>query len=513
MDHLWKKYFDNNHTEVLEETLKYLANNNTADYLHLTGLSLVGNGKIEEGKALLFAASTLLPSQKNWFANASVTLLAHDAQAALQFATSGIVYHPSEPELYFHQGNAFVALRRFTEGLAAFDQSLTMANSFDVLLNKGNCLRKMERQAEALVCYEEILVSVPDNKPAMLGKAVCMVDQGRILEAEPFFEKILDMPEAAFLYGVIKLSKGQMKTGWHHYNQRWNCGFASTDRALYKKPIPEHLEEIKDKTILLVHEQGFGDTLQFIRFLPMLKQHVKRVIVVVPKNLIRLLQRIDPTVEFIPGRPTEDVYDYEIPMLNQPSLLGIDLTNIPNKPYLSAQSIYLPSPRLRVGLCWAGGNATPNVNARRSMHLKQFLPLKDLDVDFHSLQLGDADNQRLECNWNMKVPLKANFDYMDTANVVNSLDLIITVDTSVAHLSAGLGKPTWILSRHDACWRWLLDRSDSPWYPTVRLYRQPPPQPGATFSKDWPSVVKKIHTDLSHRTKNNRPQTLFINDL
>jgi tetratricopeptide (TPR) repeat protein len=510
LDHLWQKYFDSDYTTVLDETLKYMASSHTADYLHLTGLSLIGQKKIDEGRALLLAASTLMPSQVSWFSNAAVTLLTHDPESSLQFSISGIAYHPDNSELYFHQGNALTALRKFDEGLVSFDKSLSIAYSLDVLLNKGNCYRKMERQNDAIPCYEEILRADPDNRSALLGKAVCFVDQGRIAEAEPLFEKILDIPEAAFLYGVINLAKGNFKTGWKYYDQRWHCGFAQADYALYKKPFPENLSQIKGKTVLLVHEQGYGDTLQFIRFLPMLKQHAKRVIVVIPKTLIRLLQRMDNTVEFIHGRPSEDLYDYEIPMMNQASLFGINATNIPSKPYLTSPIIYLPYEKLRVGLCWAGGNATPNVNARRSMKLKQFLPLKDIkNVEFFSLQLGGPEAELDEIDWLMHRPLKKGFDYLDTANVISGLDLVIAVDTSVAHLAAAMGKPTWILSRHDACWRWLHDRSDSPWYPTVKLYRQPPPPPGQTFSKDWDTIVQAVTHDLSQRVKQTKRQNIF----
>ena len=495
MDKLWNYYFDGKHTEVLAESLKYLANNHVADHLHITGLSLVSTGKVKEGKVMLLAASTLLPEQKHWFSNTSVALLDHDPEAALQVAETGLTFHPNSSELYFNKGNALNALKRADVALEAFDKSLSIEYRLDALLNKGNSLRRLERQLEALNCYDEILKQQPENKAAKLGKAVCLTDRGQVLAAEPLFKTILDVPEAAFLYGIIRLTKGDLKTGWHYYNQRWNCGFAKADADLYRKPIPKTLEEIKGKTVLLVHEQGNGDSLQFIRFLPMLRKHVKTVIVVVPQQLIRLFKRAYPDVDFINGRPA-DGYDYEIPMLNQPSLLDITLSNIPNRPYLSSEYLYLRHGRTRVGLCWAGGNATPNVNARRSMRLEHFLPLADLEADFVSLQLGDPAKELTDVEWKIEQPLKNSFDYLDTANVINTLDLVITVDTSVAHLAAAMGKPTWILSRYDACWRWLENREDSPWYPSVRIFRQPPPVNGDTFSRDWPSVIQKIKENL-----------------
>jgi hypothetical protein len=268
--------------------------------------------------------------------------------------------------------------------------------------------------------------------------------------------------------------------------------------------------------VLLLHEQGFGDTLQFIRYAALTPPLAGSVTALVPKPLLRLasvalephnIPVVTTRAEVLGG------HDLEVPFLDLPFHLG---TATPEEvpatlPYFRvpasvADERRLPPPNpekpLRVGLCWAG-QARPDpdlkaTDARRSMHIDALAPLADVPgVEFVSLQMGDPAQQLADSPTWSKVgvltPLKTGFDFLDTAAIIDQLDLVISVDTSVCHLAGGLNKPIWVLSRYDICWRWLRGRTDSPWYPEVlRLFIQPTPG-------DWTSVVAQVRDALAER--------------
>jgi tetratricopeptide (TPR) repeat protein len=509
MEELWQKYSEGKYGEVIQLGLKQMADNRLADIMHLVGLSLVHEQKLVGARSLLTTASILVP-QPEWFCNACVVLLEADPEASLKFAIDGLSKHSNNPELLKHKGNALLCLgdkTRLREAIDCFDQHLATTNSVDVILSKANCYLDLADPLTALACYEEVLQNDPASIIAALGKGRALMDMGNA-EAEIWLEKGLGLiPEYDVLYGMLKLGQGDYDTGWKYYQRRWDCKsnfFKSFTRI---KPFPNSLEEIKGKTVLITGEQGMGDRIQFIRFLPLLEQHAK-VIVLAHPSLERLFKHMYPTTIIVTERPSEDAYDYEIGMMDQPFLLGTTLETIPSEPYVhfpngvsypSADMFdYKTRKSLRVGICWAGQNNTEfsEIDARRSIDLHWMLPLLDEGASFVSLQIG----QHVE---EMENPIFDFFDYMDTAGVISELDLVITVDTSVAHLAAAMGKPVWLLSRHAGCWRWLQDRSDSPWYPTLRIYRQPPPASGEAFSTDWASVVEQVRADLEQLIESN----------
>jgi hypothetical protein len=265
------------------------------------------------------------------------------------------------------------------------------------------------------------------------------------------------------------------------------------------------------KTILLQGEQGYGDTIQFCRFAPLVTQLGARVVLEAPRALAPLLGSLKGVSQVVvQGEPLPH-FDMFCPMLSLPLALKTTLSSIPAQvPYLTVgddrrrlwQDRLGVRQRPRIGLVWSGGYrpARPelwSVNERRNIPLAKFAPLQGLDADFYCLQMGEpAESEFAELvarGW--QGPRIGNLpgavgDFADSAAIIEQLDLVISVDTAAAHLAGALAKPVWILNRYDACWRWLLDRDDSPWYPTARLYRQG--QPG-----DWDSVMYKVARDLA----------------
>jgi hypothetical protein len=259
---------------------------------------------------------------------------------------------------------------------------------------------------------------------------------------------------------------------------------------------------------LLFEEQGLGDTIQFCRYVPLVAQRGARVILEVPPQLTRLAASLSGVAQVVETGHPLPAFDLHCPLLSLPLAFKTELATIPAAiPYLKAdpdqskawQDRLGAKTKSRVGLVWSGGirsNQPVSVNQRRNIPLAKFAALKHPGVDFYSLQKGQPGESELtdlkRSQWsgpNILDFTGALKDFADTAAFIDNLDLVITVDTAAAHLAGALGKPVWILNRFDTDWRWLLDRADSPWYPTAKIYRQ-------DTAGDWDSVLQRVKTDL-----------------
>ena len=265
------------------------------------------------------------------------------------------------------------------------------------------------------------------------------------------------------------------------------------------------------KTILLHCEQGLGDSLQFCRYTTLVARLGARVVLEVPPALRNLFAALDGVAELVVLGDPLPHFDCHCPLMSLPLAFGTTLTTIPaDAPYLRADAAKVlrwrqrlgERRRPRVGLVWSGGFRPDQpelwaVNSRRNVPLSMLASLAGLALDFYSLQKGqpaEAELARLTASgWDGPhiADVSAELgDFSDTAALIEALDLVVSVDTSTAHLTGALGKPVWILNRFDTCWRWLLDRTDSPWYPTARLYRQP-------TAGDWGAVLAQVRADLA----------------
>jgi hypothetical protein len=257
--------------------------------------------------------------------------------------------------------------------------------------------------------------------------------------------------------------------------------------------------------VLVWHEEGFGDTLQFARYLPLLSQLGAEVTASVPAPLVRLLRGMQGVAVIQADDGSPPPHDFQCPFFSLPRAFGTTTGNVPKEPYLAADpalaaawAARLPQDGLRVGLVWAG-QARPwlhrvnSVDRRRSVDLAAFAPLAAVpDVRFVSLQAGTAAAQGQDPPPGMELtdPMESVGDFADTAAIIANLDMVVSVDTSVAHLAGAMGKPVFLLDRYDNCWRWLHGRTDSPWYPTMTIFRQP--KPG-----DWGTVMHRAAAALA----------------
>ena len=298
-----------------------------------------------------------------------------------------------------------------------------------------------------------------------------------------------------------KLLVGQYKEGWNDYEWRWE-----TEEFPSKRPDVNALlwrgEELRGRRLLVFSEQGLGDVIQFVRYLPLLLEREANVTFLTSAKVIRLLRPLTAKIAVI-SATKETTYDFQCALMSLPYRFNTDLSSIPNKvPYLAAEEELVARWKARigghgfkVGIAWQG-NPRASIDQGKSIPVAEFVPLSGLPgVRLISLQKHDGLDQLALLQPDSKIEtLGDDFDneldaFVDTAAVMESLDLIITSDTSIAHLAGALGRPTWVALKHVPDWRWMLDRDDSPWYPTMRLFRQ-------SARDDWRSVFAAIEQEL-----------------
>ncbi len=391
-------------------------------------------------------------------------------------------------------GDVEGALVSYRRAIRLRDTGVDAARIFSDLSSGLACLGRFD---EAHANAVRAIGLDPDCAEAQNNAGHALLNLDRSADAVAFYDAALavraDYPTARFGRAVALLKSGDFARGWPEYEWRWrDC---QTPRADLAAP-PWTGEALHGRTILLHAEQGFGDTLQFVRFAPAVAARGGRVVLEVPGPLVRLLRGVDGVAGVVRCGDPLPAFDLHCPMASLPLRLGLSIDRIPAAPYLAGPAAAGPVDApggLTVGLVWAGdprpGVLRSNlIDRRRSTTPATLAPLLDLaGVRFVSFQLGAVPGE-LERH-GLADAVADVADFADTAARLAGIDLLITVDTAMAHLAGGLGLPVWMLSRHDGCWRWLERRADTPWYPTMRIFRQSAPG-------DWDAVVAEVRTAL-----------------
>jgi tetratricopeptide (TPR) repeat protein len=376
----------------------------------------------------------------------------------------------------------------------------------------GIALKEQEKFAEAIACFEKALQLDPDFAEAYYNLGNSLRDLGRCIEAICNFKKAIslkpDYAQAHWNLSLAFLLNGNYTEGWKGYKWRRNADLkVLTDYHCTGKPRWDG-SSFKSRRLLVHYEQGLGDNIQFVRYLPMIKARGGTVIFETLKPLINLLQGfegIDVLVEFAPNKKLPLEYDFYTSLLDLPFIFETTVETIPSRiPYIKADPAKsrhwrdkLTGPELKVGIVWAGSSEHGN-DRYRSCSLKNFAPLGKIEgIRLFSLQKGAAARQMDEYAEIVSVTnVSKHFkDFTDTAAAIDNLNLIISVDTSVLHLSGAMGKPTWALLPYAPEWRWMLNRKDSPWYPSMRLFRQ-------SNWNDWDSVFRSVIEELKMMVSN-----------
>ncbi len=473
-------------------------------------------GRLDEAIAGYDRAIAINPDFVDAHNNRGVALadLKRHAEAIASF-NRALAPNPGYADAHRNRAYALHAWKRLDEGLASIDRAIALASDSAESFNiRGNILEDLGRCEEALASYERTILLKPDYAEAHYNRGVVLRALRRFDEAVAAYDAAIglvpDYADALWNKGLILLAAGRFAEGWPLYEARKKKE-DPVARWSYPQPSWTGAEDLAGKTVFLRWEQGFGDVIQFCRYAGMVAARGARVTMSVPDPLTRLLTRLDPRIEIMGGDRKPLAFDYYCALVSLPLAFGTTLETIPSAPaYLtadpklkahwagrlsSADSRTTSKPR--IGLAWSGRTTHPN-DRNRSLELSRLEPLLEFDAEWICLQneLRDADAASLERLGRVAYFGKELKDFADTAALIEQLDLVISIDTSVAHLAGALGKPVWILLPYIADWRWLNDRSDSPWYPSARLFRQP-------GIGDWPSVIGQARDELVQRFAEN----------
>lgn len=474
----------------------------------LSGLINLQSGKIPAACELLAKAARARPKEADVLLNYGTALaMSGDATQALSVFDEALTINPGHAGVHVNRANVLVRINQVEEAVSALDaaRSIDPANP-QIPNNRANALSLLGRFDEALQGYADALRIAPGYLEAWVNRGNTLLLLRRDREAIADYERAVtlraDAADAHYGLSFASLRLGDLGRGFREYEWRWR----RTELASYRRDLgrPMWLGEssIEGKTLLIHAEQGYGDTIHFVRYVSALARSGARVVLEVQPAL-KPLFRDAPGISLIGRGEPLPAFDLHCPLLSLPLALGVTLES------LSAPGPYITTPqervaewrdripregRLKVGVAWSGSKTFRN-DRHRSMALTAFAPIFDMPGVIFVVLNPDLppEDVKLLSSYPSVIPLAVQFrDFADTAAVISELDLVISTDTSVPHLAGALGKEVWILLGFAPDWRWFLDRDDSPWYASARLFRQP-------AIGDWGSVIEKIRSQLSHR--------------
>ncbi|HSZ57305.1 MAG TPA: tetratricopeptide repeat protein, partial [Tepidisphaeraceae bacterium] len=483
------------------------AHNDLANCLYL-------KGRFHEAIAEYERTIALRPDYFHSHNNLSISL--HEVgrlDEAVAAVRRAIELNPNFPEAYYNLGRVLLAQRKFDQSAAACEQALKLRPGYvEARNNLAIALEASGSLDRAIAEYRTVLAARPDYLDAKMNYGVALKNSGRVDEAIATYREILQaspgFEETRWNLGIALLLKGDFTNGWREYESR-----RKIKRIVAVRDFPQPLwagEPLGGRRILLHAEQGLGDAIQFIRYMPRVRQAGGHVVVLCYQPLRRLFANQLGIDQLITDGQPLPAFDVHCPLLSLPGIMQTTLDTIPaDVPYLTCDPDLAESWRsrlsahqagLRVGLVWAGNPAHAR-DHDRSLPLTAFAPLAGVkNVRFFSLQKGDRGVEARTPPPGMDlIDFTGELnDFADTAALISNLDLIVAADTAVAHLAGALGKPVWLLRPFAPDWRWMLDRADCPWYPTMRLFRQ-------RRWGDWSEPIEQIAAALTaERQKHSR---------
>ena len=473
------------------------------------GMALFELERVEEALASLEKAIALAPDYFAAFNKCGVVLQKLGrADEAFANYSKAIALNPEFAEGYYNRALLLQALGRAAEAADDYGRALNLQPDFpDARNNRANALKELGRFEEALANYDAAIAAAPDFSDAYYNRGVLLFEFKRPLEALASYERALalkpDFPEARFSRGVCLLALGRMPEGWSDYECRWQLKNYTSPIAVVDAPRWSG-EALNGRSVLVYAEQGLGDTIQFARFLPQLAEQGAEVSFLVPEKLERLLAGLSGGIRVLSSFPPVQRFDFQCPVMSLPERLKTSPTSIPAPARLSVDPKRLDKWRdrlgrsgFKVGIAWQGAlwhGASAVVG--RSIPLAAFETLGQISgVRLISLQRGYGVEQLATLPRGMAVEtLGEDFDsgsdaFVDTIAVMEHLDLVISCDTSLAHVAGSRGRPVWIGLKHVPEWRWQLAGSGCLWYPSARLFRQ-------KTRGDWHGLMADMAAEL-----------------
>lgn len=488
-----------------------------------------------------------------WFNRGNALIDLQRAGEAVDSYRRAAALNPGAVEVHFNLGTALLGMACAEEAIVAFDRAIALhPEAFDAQVNKGNALRQLGRHGEAVAVYARAVALRPAAAEAYNNMAAALLDLGRTAEALSCFAQAVERaPEVALFHlglagglrksgqlaaalasfdralelepdnieartgrSLCRLLHGELPAGFAEYEWRWRSEDLAASAPAFPQPLWLGGPSLAGRRILLRWEQGLGDTIQFCRYARLLGERGAHVILVVQPPLLQLLTRLEGSGELLAEGQPLPPFDYHCPLLSLPLACGTDLANVPTAPRyihpdagrLAVWRQKLGRPQApRIGLAWSGRPEHKN-DANRSLALADLLTALPDGLELVVLQkdIRPADRAVLDAHPEIRLFAGELGDFADTAALCEEMDLVISVDTSIAHLAGALGRPLWLLLPYVPDWRWLMERSDSPWYPTARLFRQP-------VVGDWQTVLADLRRHLQDIVRQGFRQALAGN--
>jgi len=458
----------------LKQALRLQSNN--PHVLRLLGVIAAQRRQYSDALKFLNNSLKVLPKNALALSNlGNVFLDLKEYSNALDAYDKSIKIDPKYEEAWSNKGNVLYELKRFEEAIAHHDKALSLNSEYaEGWSNKGNVLHELKRLDEAIAHHDKALSLRPEYQDAYWNKSLCLLLQGNFENGLPIYES------------------------------RWDSKIVSEigGKRIFDEPTWLGVEPLQGKTILLYGEQGLGDFIQFCRYTKLVSDLGANVILEVPEALASLMENVEGVSQLVVKGAKLPFFDYQCPLLSLPLAFNTTISRIPAYPHyltshpnkVSEWKSKLGEKRTkRIGLVWSSMSSF-KLDSKRSLMLKDFvkaLPVDGFEYICLQKELKECDKEFFEAYGNIRFCGGELESFADTAALIENLDLVISTCTSIPHLSAALGKETWVLLSHVPDWRWLLDRSDSPWYPSVKLFRQP-------AIGDWDSVFDNVKFDLSH---------------
>jgi tetratricopeptide (TPR) repeat protein len=486
---------------------------------HVGALSNLGNAlrkldRLEEAELSLRRALDLEPSLTVALHNLGCVLYSQNRyQESVTVLRQAIGVDPNLADVYNDLGISLHRLGQLPESIAVYRRGLELNPQWpEALSNLGAALTDLGQLDEAVSRLEQAVALKPELVSAHLSLGNALKDQGRLEQAIACYDRVLDMPATRDLAAahwnraLAMLLQGDLARGWREYEWRWQWKEFKTKARDFPQARWQG-EDLAGRTILITSEQGLGDMIQFVRYVPMVAQRGGRVLLECERGLMRLVRGVAGVERLVRVGEAPADFDLHCPLMSLPLAFSTTLETIPNQsPYLRAdvqlvekwrQRMAGDDSRMKVGLVWAGNPAHRHDHLRSLPSLELLKPLASAKgMKFYSLQKGVAAEEVRKSSFGLELVdwSKDLSDFAETAALIANLDLVIAPDTAIAHLAGAMGKRVWTMLPFSSEWRWLLQREDSPWYPTMRLFRQDRP-------RGWSGVVDRLSHALEHRVQ------------
>jgi Tfp pilus assembly protein PilF len=439
------------------------------------------------------------------YAKATAAMASGNFAQALPLYDQAIALSPTHAEAHYKRANALRLLGRPHEAIAAYDEAIRHKPDYAyAYCNRGTVQRALGLLDAAAASFDQAITLAPSDAVAHSNRALLMQDSFRWDEAIASYNSAIainpEHADAQYNRGLLSLFLADFATGWPGFEWRWSHAERLKIGQVrnFSQPLWLGDEPLAGKRLLIHNEQGLGDTIQFSRYATLCAAQGATVILEAQKSLLGVLETLKGPTELIARDSPLPSFDYHCPIMSLPLAFNTTLDTIPAAPgYLRAdanliarwETLLGEKTRPRVGLVWSG-NSNNTIDRQRSIPLADWIPHLPAGIDYYCLQrdIRDADYDALEDS-DIFLFEDELMDFKGTAALCECMDLVLSVDTSLLHLSGALGKRTWLLLSHVPDWRWMRDREDTPWYPSVKLYRQPAPG-------DWKSVFSRIAADM-----------------